>query len=173
MVAATSTHYREPLVSGCGWGGQGELSNRICDRDVSWHLWTEDPEDDKDEVRLNPNVPVDGNTPPTFIVQAMNDPVDGVNNSLVYYLALKKAKVPVEMHLYAQGGHGFGLRRTNFPDYGMAGVGGEVAGDDWDDFWSNWHKSSWLRQGSTQWLSSKGWSSSSPQTPARVTGHPT
>ena len=64
---------------------------------------------------LNPNVPVTTNTPPTFLLQAENDPVDNINNSLVYYLALKKAGVPVEMHLYAQGGHGFGLRRTNFP----------------------------------------------------------
>jgi acetyl esterase/lipase len=40
---------------------------------------------------------------------------DGVNQSLVYYAALKKAGVPVEMHLYAQGGHAFGLRRTKLP----------------------------------------------------------
>jgi acetyl esterase/lipase len=54
-------------------------------------------------------------TPPTFIVQAEDDPIDTVNNSLVYFLALKKAGVPVEMHLYAHGGHAFGLRRTKFP----------------------------------------------------------
>jgi len=41
--------------------------------------------------------------------------VDDVNNSLAYYIALKKAKVPVEMHLYAQGGHAYGLRRTQLP----------------------------------------------------------
>jgi acetyl esterase/lipase len=41
--------------------------------------------------------------------------VDNVNNSLVYYMALKNAGVPVEMHLYAQGGHAFGLRRTKLP----------------------------------------------------------
>jgi acetyl esterase/lipase len=70
--------------------------------------------DDKGFV-LNPNVPVTSNTPPTFLLQAENDPVDNVNNSLVYYMALKKAGVPVEMHLYAQGGHGFGLRPTKFP----------------------------------------------------------
>ena len=34
---------------------------------------------------------------------------------LVYYIALKNAGVPVEMHLYAQGGHAFGLRRTKLP----------------------------------------------------------
>jgi dipeptidyl aminopeptidase/acylaminoacyl peptidase len=49
------------------------------------------------------------------LLQAEDDKVDGVNQSLVYYIALKKAGVPVEMHLYAQGGHGFGLRRTELP----------------------------------------------------------
>ena len=48
-------------------------------------------------------------------MQAEDDPVDTVKNSLVYYIALKKAGVPVEMHLYAHGGHAFGLRRTNLP----------------------------------------------------------
>jgi acetyl esterase/lipase len=74
------------------------------------HLWDRDQ-----NLRLNPNVPVTSNTPPTFLLQAQNDPVDNVNNSLAYYIALKNAKVPVEMHLYAQGGHAYGLRRTIFP----------------------------------------------------------
>jgi acetyl esterase/lipase len=64
------------------------------------------------EYGLNPRVPVTAQTPPTFLLQAVDDPVDPVENSLVYYLALKKAGVPVEYHLYAKGGHGFGLRRT-------------------------------------------------------------
>jgi len=38
-----------------------------------------------------------------------------VENSTVYFLALKNAKVPAEMHIYAQGGHGYGLRRTELP----------------------------------------------------------
>ena len=41
--------------------------------------------------------------------------MDNVNQSLVYYIALKNAGVPVEMHLYAHGGHAFGLRPTKFP----------------------------------------------------------
>ena len=61
---------------------------------------------------LNPDIPVTHQTPPTFLLQATDDPVDDVNNSLVYYTALKKAGVPVELHLYAHGGHAFGLRRT-------------------------------------------------------------
>jgi acetyl esterase/lipase len=60
-------------------------------------------------------VPVTSKTPPTFLVQAEDDDVDGVHQSLVYYTALAKANVPVEMHLYEHGGHAFGLRRTKFP----------------------------------------------------------
>jgi acetyl esterase/lipase len=41
--------------------------------------------------------------------------VDDVNDSMSYYIALKKAGVPAEMHLYAQGGHAFGLRLTKLP----------------------------------------------------------
>ena len=38
-----------------------------------------------------------------------------VENSVVYFLALKHAKVPAELHIYAEGGHGYGLRRTALP----------------------------------------------------------
>jgi acetyl esterase/lipase len=69
----------------------------------------------KGDGKLNPNVPVSGKTPPTFLVQAEDDYVDGVNQSLVYYTALAKARVPAEMHLYAHGGHAFGLRSTSNP----------------------------------------------------------
>ena len=74
------------------------------------HLWVDDG-----QFGLNPDIRVTSQTPATFLLQATDDPVDGVENSLSYYLALKKAKVPVEIHLYAQGGHAFGLRRTKFP----------------------------------------------------------
>jgi acetyl esterase/lipase len=65
--------------------------------------------------KLNPDIVVTRRTPPTFLVQAENDPVDSINNSLLYYIALKNAGVPVEMHLYAEGKHAFGLRRTKYP----------------------------------------------------------
>jgi acetyl esterase/lipase len=64
---------------------------------------------------LNPDLHVTSRAPPTFLLQAEDDHVDNVNDSLAYYVALKNAGVPVEMHLYAQGGHAFGLRRTKFP----------------------------------------------------------
>lgn len=65
--------------------------------------------------KLNPNIPISSQTPPTFLVQAEDDDVDGVQQSLVYDTALSKAHVPTEMHLYAQGGHAFGLRKTALP----------------------------------------------------------
>ena len=69
---------------------------------------------DKD-LTLNPAIPVTHDTPPTFLLQAEDDHVDNVDDSLSYYIALKNAGVPTEMHLYAHGGHAFGLRRTNEP----------------------------------------------------------
>lgn len=62
----------------------------------------------------NPEINPTANTPPTFILQAEDDPVH-VENATVYFLTLKNAKVPAELHIYAQGGHGYGLRRTELP----------------------------------------------------------
>lgn len=64
---------------------------------------------------FNPEIHVSKETPTTFLLQNEDDEVDGVEQSLAYYAALLKAGVPVEIHLYAQGGHAFGLRRTKLP----------------------------------------------------------
>jgi acetyl esterase/lipase len=62
----------------------------------------------------NPEINPTANTPPQFIVQAEDDPVH-VENAVVYFTALKNAKVPAELHIYTEGGHGYGLRRTALP----------------------------------------------------------
>jgi acetyl esterase/lipase len=62
----------------------------------------------------NAEIHVTDQTPPAFILQAEDDPVH-VENSTVYFLALKNAKVPAELHIYANGGHGYGLRQTDLP----------------------------------------------------------
>ena len=64
---------------------------------------------------LAPELTVTPRTPPTFLLQAEDDHVDSVYDSLSYYIALEKAGVPAEMHLYPHGGHAFGLRRTKLP----------------------------------------------------------
>jgi acetyl esterase/lipase len=74
------------------------------------HLWTPGT-----ELTLRSDIHVPADTSPTFLLQAEDDPVDPVKHSLTYYAALKQAGVPVEMHLYAQGGHAFGLRPTKLP----------------------------------------------------------
>jgi acetyl esterase/lipase len=74
------------------------------------HLWTPGS-----TLTLRQDIVVRADTPPTFLLQAGNDHVDPVKHSLTYYAALQKAGVPVEMHLYAQGDHAFGLRPTQLP----------------------------------------------------------
>jgi acetyl esterase/lipase len=65
-------------------------------------------------LKLSPEMTITANTPPTFLLQSEDDGVK-VENSLLYYTALKAAKVPAEMHLFAKGGHGYGLRHTENP----------------------------------------------------------
>lgn len=61
---------------------------------------------------LNPTIPVDSETLPTFILQAGNDNIDNIESSLVYYMALQKAGVPAEYHVYAEEDHAFGLNES-------------------------------------------------------------
>jgi acetyl esterase/lipase len=62
--------------------------------------------------KIAPELLVSTKTPPTFLVQTEDDGVR-VESSIFYYLALKNANVPGEMHLFSAGGHGYGLRRTD------------------------------------------------------------
>ncbi|MGA2114680.1 MAG: alpha/beta hydrolase [Bryobacteraceae bacterium] len=62
----------------------------------------------------NADIHVTEKTPPSFVLQAEDDPVR-VENATVYFQALKNAKVPAELHVYANGGHGYGLRQTELP----------------------------------------------------------
>jgi len=110
LVAAISTHYDKRLYPQVDAADKESCRPDFGIAVYPGHLWL-----DKAQFVLNPNVPVTAHTPPTFLLQDEDDHVDNVNDSLVYYLALKKAGVPVEMHLYAQGGHAFGLRRTKLP----------------------------------------------------------
>lgn len=108
LAAEISTKYEHRLYAAVDAADRESARPDFAVLVYPGHLATRDGQ-------LNPNVPVSGTTPPTFLVQAENDEPDGVRQSLAYYAALNKAGVPVEMHLYAQGGHAFGLRRTRFP----------------------------------------------------------
>ena len=110
LVAAMSTHFDRrtyPLVDAA--------DHTSCRPDFAIACYPGHLSSENEGFKLNPHVPVTPQTPPTFLLQAEDDHVDGVEQSLVYYLGLKRAGVPVEMHLYAQGGHGFDLRPTQYP----------------------------------------------------------
>lgn len=77
--------------------------------------------------KMAPELPVTASTPPTFLLQAEDDG-PYVDSSLTYFIALKAAKVPVEMHLFPDGGHGYGLRKKG------------KATDVWPDLAAAWLK---------------------------------
>jgi len=114
LSAAISTHFEKRLYKAI------DAADAIsCRPDFSvaiypGHLWGWTPHGNPN-FDLNSDIAknITNQTPPTFLVQAEDDNVDSVNDSLVYYIALKNAKVPAEMHLYAEGRHAFGLRHTN------------------------------------------------------------
>ncbi len=110
LVAAMSTYFKKRL-----YPAVDAADKESCRPDFAVALYPGHLSLAPKIHELTPTIQVTSETPPTFLVQAENDPVDRVENSLVYYAALRKAKVPVEMHLYSQGGHAFGLRRTGFP----------------------------------------------------------
>ena len=69
----------------------------------------------RNTLDLQPWVKISPNAPPTLIIHAMDDPTDNVRQAMAYALALNDAGVPVDMRLYAKGGHAFGMRPTADP----------------------------------------------------------
>src|SRR6478672_7414068 len=109
LAAALSTHYDQRLYDGVDAADQ--LS---CRPDFAVIIYPGYLALSEQNFAPNPDIHVTEKTPPSILVQAEDDPVH-VEHSTVYYQALKNAKVPAEMHRYAQGGHGYGLRRTALP----------------------------------------------------------
>jgi len=90
------------------------LSNQDARPDFAMLIYPAYLTQEKDLAVLATEFNVTAQTPPTFLVQTEDDGVH-VENSLIYYAALKKNKVPAEMHIFATGGHGYGLRKTSEP----------------------------------------------------------
>ena len=110
MVAAISTHFETRL-----YPAVDEADRVSCRPDFAVALYPGHLAVAERNFVLNPSIRPTSRTPPTFLLQAEDDPVDPVENSLVYYSALRKAAVPAEMHLFVKGGHAFGLRHTESP----------------------------------------------------------
>ncbi|HUX46280.1 MAG TPA: alpha/beta hydrolase [Terracidiphilus sp.] len=109
LAAALSTHYKERL-----YPRVDAADAQSCRPDFAVVIYPGYLALAEKHFELNPDVQPTADTPPTFLVQAEDDPVH-VENAVVYYMALKQAGVPAELHVYAQGGHGYGLRRTALP----------------------------------------------------------
>ncbi|HEU5340422.1 alpha/beta hydrolase [Edaphobacter sp.] len=112
LVAEISNHFAERLYKPVD-----AADKESCRPDFAVALYPGHLAMGNKPLNLNPDIRahITAQTPPTFLLQAEDDHVDNVNDSLVYYIGLKNAGVPVEMHLYAHGGHAFGMRPTKFP----------------------------------------------------------
>jgi acetyl esterase/lipase len=109
LAAAISTHFDKRLYEAVDAADQ--LS---CRPDFAVVVYPGYLALSEQNMATNPEINPTAQTPPTFIVQAEDDPVH-VENATTYFLQLKKAKVPAELHIYSEGGHGYGLRRTELP----------------------------------------------------------
>jgi len=110
LVVAMSTQFERRL-----YPAVDAADNESCRPDFAVALYPGHLAVPEKDFALNPDIRVTSRTPPTFLLQAQDDPVDPIENSLVYYAALRKAGVPAEMHVYVKGGHAFGLRPTAAP----------------------------------------------------------
>jgi acetyl esterase/lipase len=73
------------------------------------NLLGENPSPDRERAH-SPHFNVPANAPPTFLLHAEDDASVVVENSLMLRAALRQRNIPVETHLFRDGGHGFGLR---------------------------------------------------------------
>ena len=112
LVAATSVHYTQRL-----YRPVDAADRQSCRPDFAVALYPGHLAADGNSFALVPDIRshITPETPPTFLLQNEDDTVDGVQQALSYYAGLRKAGVPVEMHLYAHGGHAFGLRPNRLP----------------------------------------------------------
>lgn len=109
LAAALSTHYTQRLYDPVD--AADKLS---CRPDFAVVIYPGYLALAEQGMAPNPDIQPTADTPPTFLLQAEDDPVH-VENAVVYFMALKHAKVAAELHIYAEGGHGYGLRRTALP----------------------------------------------------------
>jgi acetyl esterase/lipase len=108
LTASASTHFDERAYKTID-----EIDEVSCRPDFAvlvYPAYLVSPEKDK----LVDAIPVTKETPPTFFAHAGDDPIPA-ENSVQMYLALKKAGVAADLHIYSKGGHGFGLRESPLP----------------------------------------------------------
>lgn len=92
MVAAISTHFKKRLYQAVDAADKESCRPDFAEALYPGHML----ENASKDFELNPYVPVTGKPPPTFLLEAEDDAIDTVQNSLRYYTAVEKARIPVE-----------------------------------------------------------------------------
>ncbi len=69
----------------------------------------------KGKEELSPTIRTPAGAPPMLLFHATDDKVSDVEHSVMFYVAMKRAGAPVELHAYASGGHGWGVRKVGHP----------------------------------------------------------
>lgn len=112
LVAAMSVHWDKRI-----YARTDAADDVSCRPDFAVALYPGHLSMAANAITLNPDIRdhITKLTPPTFLLQNEDDDVDRVEDSISYFMALKKIGVPAELHVYAQGGHAFGLRPTQYP----------------------------------------------------------
>jgi acetyl esterase/lipase len=112
LVAATSVHFGKRI-----YPTVDAIDNTSCRPDFAIAIYPGHLSIADNSIALNPDIAthITRDTPPTFLLQNEDDHEDRVEDAISYFFGLKKAGVPTEMHVYAQGGHAFGLRPTKYP----------------------------------------------------------
>ena len=112
LAAALSVHFKRRL-----YPPVDAADKQSCRPDFAIALYPGHLSVVEGTLALNPDIAarITEQTPPTFLLQNENDTVDSIWDALSYEAALVKARVPVEFHSYAEGGHAFGLRQTKYP----------------------------------------------------------
>src|SRR6218665_256407 len=122
LAATASTHFKEKVYANDSMSARPDFSlliypvismkNEITHKASQKNLLGNNPSEESTN-RFSNELTVTSETPPAFIIHTTDDKTVVVENSINYYLALKKLFIPTELHLYEKGGHGFGLGVKN------------------------------------------------------------
>jgi acetyl esterase/lipase len=126
LASTAATHFQKAVIENAGNTNLRpdfqvvvypviSMQDSLTHRDSRNNLLGKNPSKEIIDQYSN-ELQVTSNTPPTYITHAADDNVVDVDNSIKYFEALRHNKVPVEMHIYPKGGHGFIFRQPDWID---------------------------------------------------------
>ena len=109
LTVMTALHWQESSYKQID-----EIDSLSCRPDFMVPVYAAYLGDPEDDTRLGPLIRVTKDTPPAFLVVTQDDKMRGLHAALLF-AELKQANVPAEVHVFSQGGHGYGLRPSELP----------------------------------------------------------